>query len=66
MTAYLFRIILDVTIKAKSQEEAQEIANNFGWNDMDVEVWSGETLYKGIDEGVDETQFMGIDEEEDE
>lgn len=66
MTAYLFRIILDVTIKAESQEEAQEIANNFGWNDIDVEVWSGETQYKGIDEGVDETQFMGIDEEEDE
>ena len=50
MTAYLYRIILDVTIKAESQEEAQEIANNFGWNDMDVKVWSGETQYKGIDD----------------
>ena len=50
MTAYLFRITLDVTIKAKSQKEAEKIANNFGWNDMDVEVWSGETQYKGIDD----------------
>lgn len=50
MTAYLYRIILDVTIKAESQEDAEEIANNFGWNDMDVEVWSGETQYKGIDD----------------
>lgn len=50
MTAYLYRIILDVTIKAESQEEAEEIANNFGWNDTDVEVWSGETQYKGIDD----------------
>lgn len=50
MTAYLYRIILDVTIKAESQEEAQEIANNFGWNDMAVEVWSGETMYMGIDD----------------
>ena len=40
MTAYLYRIILDVTIRAESQKEAEEIADNFGWNDMDVEVWS--------------------------
>lgn len=52
MTAYLYRIILDVTIKAESQEEAQEIADNccLGWLDMDVGVWSSETQYKGIDD----------------
>ena len=50
MTAYLFRIILDTAIKADSQEEAQEIADNLGLNDMDVEVWSSEVQYKGIDE----------------
>lgn len=56
MTAYLFRIILDTTIKADSQEEAQEIADSLllGWLDMDVEVWSGETQYKGIDEEAEE------------
>lgn len=48
MKSYLFRIILDVEIKADSQEEAQEIADNFGWNDMDVETWSSETYYNGI------------------
>lgn len=52
MTAYLYRIILDVTIKAESQEDAEEMANNccLGWLDMDVDVWSAETQYKGIDE----------------
>ena len=54
MTAYLFRIILDTVIKADSQEEAQEIADRFGWNDMDIEVWSSETQYKGIDEEAGE------------
>ena len=54
MTAYLFRIILDTVIKADSQEEAQEIADGLGLNDMDVEVWSSETQYKGIDEEGDE------------
>lgn len=54
MTAYLFRIILDTVIKADSQEEAQEIADGLVLNDMDVEVWSSETQYKGIDEEGDE------------
>ena len=54
MTAYLFRIILDTVIKADSQEEAQEIADGLllGWDD--VEVWSSEAQYKGIDEEADE------------
>ena len=54
MTTYLYRIILDVSIKAESQEEAQEIADNFGWNDMGVDTWSSETQYKGIDEEADQ------------
>jgi len=54
MTTYLYRIILDVSIKAESQEEAQEIADRFGWTDMEVETWSSETQYKGIDEEADQ------------
>ena len=50
MTGYLYRLILDVTIKADSQKDADEIAKNLGVNDMDVEVWSSECRYMGIDE----------------
>lgn len=50
MTGYLYRIILDVTINADSQEDADEIAKNLDVNDMDVEVWSSEYRYMGVDE----------------
>ena len=50
MTGYLYRLILDVTIKADSQEDADEIARDLDVNDMDVEVWSSESRYMGIDE----------------
>ena len=50
MTGYLYRLILDVTIKADSQKDADEIAKNLDVNDMDVEVWSSEYRYMGIDE----------------
>lgn len=53
MTGYLYRLILDVTIKADSQEDADEIAKNLGVDDMDVEIWSSEWRYKGIDEEAD-------------
>lgn len=51
MTGYLYRLILDVTIKADSQKDADEIARDLGVDDMDVEVWSSECKYMGIDEG---------------
>ena len=56
MTGYLYRLILDVTIQADSQEDADEIARDLGVDDMDVEVWSSECRYMGIDdeEGVKE------------
>lgn len=54
MTAYLYRIILDVTIKAESQEDAEEIAQALDVNDMDVETWSSEARYMGIDEEGEE------------
>ena len=54
MTAYLYRIILDVTIKAESQEEAEEIAQALDVNDMYVETWSSEARYMGIDEEADQ------------
>lgn len=50
MTGYLYRLILDVTIKADSQEDADEIARNLNVNDMDVEIWSSEYRCRGIDE----------------
>ena len=50
MTGYLYRLIFDVTIKADSQKDADEIARDLGVNDMDVEVWSSEWKYRGIDE----------------
>ena len=50
MTGYLYRLILDVTIKADSQEDADEIAKNLGVDDMDVEIWSSEYRYMGIDD----------------
>lgn len=50
MTGYLYRLILDVTIKADSQEDADETARNLNVDDMDVEVWSSEYRYMGIDE----------------
>ena len=50
MTGYLYRLILDVTIKADSQKDADEIARNLNMNDMDVEIWSSEYRYMGIDE----------------
>lgn len=50
MTGYLYRLILDVTIKADSQEDADEIARNLNVNDMGVEIWSSECRYMGIDE----------------
>ena len=50
MTGYLYRLILDVTIKADSQEDADEIAKNLNVDDMDVEVWSSEYRFMGIDE----------------
>lgn len=50
MTGYLYRLILDVTIKADSQKDADEIARNLNINDMDVEMWSSEYRYMGIDE----------------
>ena len=50
MTSYLYRLILDVIIKADSQEDADEIARDLGVNDMDVELWSSEHRYMGIDE----------------
>lgn len=51
MTGYLYRLILDVTIQADSQEDADEIARDLGVNDMDVETWSSEYKCMGIDEG---------------
>jgi hypothetical protein len=53
MTKYLYRLILDVTIKADSQEDADEIANNLDVNDMDVDTWSSEYRYMGIDDEED-------------
>ena len=50
MTGYLYRLILDVIIKADSQEDADEIAKNLNVDDMDVEVWSSEYRFMGIDE----------------
>lgn len=50
MAGYLYRLILDVTIKADSQEDADETARDLGVNDMDVEVWSSEYRFMGIDE----------------
>lgn len=49
MTSYLYRLILDVVIKADSKEDADEIARNLEVNDMGVEVWSSEYRYMGID-----------------
>lgn len=53
MTKYLYRLILDVMIKADSQEDADEIASNLDVNDMDVDTWSSEFIYKGIDDEED-------------
>lgn len=50
MTGYLYRLILDVTIKADSQEDADEIARDLNVDDMDVDVWSSEYRYMGIDD----------------
>lgn len=50
MTGYLYRLILDVTIQADSQEDAYDIVRNLGVDNMDVEVWSSEYRYMGIDE----------------
>lgn len=50
MTGYLYRLVMDVTIKADSQEDADEIARDLGVNDMDVDVWSSEYRYMGVDE----------------
>ena len=50
MTGYLYRLLLDVIIKADSQEDADEIAKNLNVDDMDVEVWSSEYRFMGIDE----------------
>lgn len=50
MTGYLFRLILDVSIKADSQKDADEVAKNLGVDDMDIEVWSSECRFMGIDE----------------
>lgn len=50
MTDYLYRLILDVTIKADSQKDADEIARDLNVDDMDVEVWSSEYRYMGIEE----------------
>ena len=49
MTNYLYRLVLDVTIKADSKEDADEIAENLELYNMDVDVWSSEAIYKGID-----------------
>ena len=54
MTTYLYRIILDVTIKAESQEDAEEIAQALDVSDVDVETWSSEARYMGIDEEGEE------------
>lgn len=53
MTGYLYRLILDVTIKSDSQKDADEIARNLNLDDMDVEIWSSEYRYMGIDEEAD-------------
>lgn len=53
MTKYLYRLILDVTIEADSQKDADEIASNLDVNDMDVDTWSSEYIYKGIDDEED-------------
>lgn len=50
MTGYLYRLILDVTIKAESQKDADETVRNLGVDNMDVEMWSSEYRYMGIDE----------------
>ena len=50
MTGYLYRLIMDVSIKADSQKNADEIARNLDVNDMDVDIWSSEYRYMGIDE----------------
>ena len=50
MTGYLYRLILDVIIQADSQEDADEIARDLSVDDMDVEVWSSEYRYRGIDD----------------
>ena len=55
MTGYLYRITLDIVIGAKSKEEADDIATSFAMtessriHDEDIEVWSSETEYRGID-----------------
>ena len=49
MTDYLYRLILDVTVKADSKEDADEIGENIELYNMDVDVWSSEIQYKGID-----------------
>lgn len=49
MTGYLYRLILDVTVKANSKEDADEIAENIELYNMDIDVWSSEVTYKGID-----------------
>lgn len=54
MTRYLYRLILDVMINADSQKDADETARNLNVNDMDVEVWSSEYRYRGIDEEGDQ------------
>lgn len=50
MTDYLYRLILDVTVKADSKDDADEIAENIELYNMDVDVWSSECRYMGIDE----------------
>lgn len=54
MTGYLYRLILDVTINVDSQEDADEIAKDLDVNDMNVETWSSEYRFMGIDEEEEE------------
>lgn len=49
MTDYLYRLVLDIAIKADSKKDADEIAENIELYNMDVDVWSSEVTYKGID-----------------
>lgn len=54
MTDYLYQIVFDVVIRADSEEEAQEIAEDIHISNMDVCVWSKEVDYRGIDEEGEE------------
>ena len=54
-TGHLYRITLDIVVGAESKETADDIATSFAMtessriHDEDIEVWSSEVEYRGID-----------------